>query len=124
MDNKGLDFNKTVIYKIICKDILITDCFVGRTINFKNRKQSHKIACINKPNLKIYKFINEHGGWTNWDMIEIETCKTKEEAIKKELEWFDKLKPTLNNNIPIKDKTMWQRYNKKKWQNMQEIIII
>jgi hypothetical protein len=116
MNKKPLDFSKTVIYKICCKDPLITDCYIGKTTNLQNRKQAHKAACIKQSDFKVYQYINANGGWSNWEMIEVEKCKctNKEEATKKEREWYDKLKPALNNNIPDQRKDMWQRNNKQK----------
>lgn len=116
MNKKPLDFSKTIIYKIYCKDPLITDCYIGRTTDFTRRKQSHKTFCLKQSEFKIYKFINDNGGWLNWDMVEVEKCECKnnEEAKQKEREWYDNLKPTLNNNIPNQNKNMWQRNNKEK----------
>ena len=42
-----------IIYKIVCNDLNITDCYVGSSINFKRRKGEHKSSC-NNPNSKIY----------------------------------------------------------------------
>jgi len=64
-----------VIYKIICNDENIKDCYVGSTSNFKVRKWDHKTTCnsnTNKmSNYKIYQTIRENGGWENWTMIPI-----------------------------------------------------
>ncbi len=38
MPKKIIDFSKTIIYKIVCNDLNITDVYVGRTTNFINRK--------------------------------------------------------------------------------------
>jgi hypothetical protein len=53
-------------------------------------------------NYKVYKFIREHGGWENWDMIMVEKypCNDKLELHKKEREVFETLKATLNSEIP------------------------
>ena len=42
MPQKEVDYSKTVIYKIVCNDPLITDCYVGRTTNFTKRKLQHE----------------------------------------------------------------------------------
>ena len=64
-----------VIYKIICNDENIKDCYVGSTSNFKVRKWDHKTTYnsnTNKmSNYKIYQTIRENGGWDNWTMIPI-----------------------------------------------------
>ena len=38
MPKENIDYSKTIIYKIVCKDINIKDCYVGSTTNFTNRK--------------------------------------------------------------------------------------
>ena len=62
-----IDYSKTVIYKIVCKDLNITDCYVGNTTRFTNRKSQHKYSNItpeNKSyNYNVYKFIRENVGW-------------------------------------------------------------
>ena len=56
-------------------------------------------------NLKVYQFIREHGGWANWEMIQIEEypCKSKQELLTREREIFDLIKPTLNMISPTVD---------------------
>lgn len=60
------DYSNTVFYKIYCKDTNIDDGYIGHTVNFVNRKYSHKNACnkTDDPNhhLKVYKIIREHDG--------------------------------------------------------------
>ena len=34
-----------VMYKIVCNDLNINDCYVGHTTNFNNRKSDHKYNC-------------------------------------------------------------------------------
>ena len=76
MPKKPIDYSNTIIYKICCNDITITDCYVGHTTNFSQRKSQHKSSCNNENseqyNSFVYKFIRENGGWDNWNMIEIE----------------------------------------------------
>ena len=65
-----------VIYKIICNDENIKDCYVGSTSNFKVRKCDHAKNCNgNIVNYKIYQIIRENGGWTNWSMLPIAEYK-------------------------------------------------
>jgi predicted GIY-YIG superfamily endonuclease len=45
------------MYKIVCKDLSITDVYVGSTTNFTNRKRDHKKAAITQT-IKILKKIN------------------------------------------------------------------
>ena len=40
MPQKPIDYSKTIIYRIVCKDINIKECYVGSTTDFKGRKYS------------------------------------------------------------------------------------
>jgi len=96
------DYSKTIIYKIVCNDLNVKNCYVGHTINMTKRKCVHKSICHNEKNkahnLKIYQIIRENGGWGNWSMILVETfpCKDKFEACKREREIFEELDAKLN----------------------------
>ena len=65
MPSKAIDYSKTVIYKIVCNDLNITDLYVGSTTQFTKRKNSHKTSSnISSKNpsynyklYSIYKFI-------------------------------------------------------------------
>lgn len=98
------DYSKTIIYKICCKDQIISDIYVGHTTNFTQRKNQHKTLCYNKNdknyNQNVYKFIKDNGGWDNWKMIQIkEYClKNKREAESTEQSWIEQLAPILNTN--------------------------
>jgi len=91
-------YENSIIYKLCCKDTDITDIYIGSTINFRNRKGTHKSSCLKNKSFKVYEFINENGKWENWDMILIEkvSCNDKLELRKKEREYIELLKPTLN----------------------------
>jgi len=114
------DYSKTVLYKIVCKDINITDCYVGHTTNFNNRKRSHKTRCNNfndkNYNSKQYHYIRENGGWDNWSLIKIEDypCNDKIEATKREGYWIKELKSSLNSNIAGRECKEWYEDNKDK----------
>ena len=47
MPKKDIDYSKTIIYKIVCNDLNITDVYVGHTTNFIKRKARHKYDCNN-----------------------------------------------------------------------------
>ncbi len=100
------DYSQTIIYKLCCKDPLITDIYIGHTKNFKQRKNTHKTSCCNvndkKYNQYVYKFIRENGGWENWNMIQIKehNCKNKREAESTEQYWIEQLGASLNTNKP------------------------
>jgi predicted GIY-YIG superfamily endonuclease len=58
MPRLAVDYSKTVIYKIVCNDLSITECYVGHTTDFVRRKQAHKHNCNNQKrkshHLKVY----------------------------------------------------------------------
>ena len=102
MPIKNIDYSKTIIYKIMCKDINIKDIYVGHTTNFTMRKTQHKSSCNNidnpKYNYKLYKCIRENGGWDNWQMVIVADvyCLSKIEARQNEDRFVMQLLPTLN----------------------------
>ena len=104
--NHVKDYNNTEMYYLCCKDIEISDIYVGHTTNFYKRMKNHKTVCDNikdkKYNLYLYKFIRENGGWDNWQMISIEKypCADEKEATLRERYWFEYLRPSLNKNRP------------------------
>jgi hypothetical protein len=105
------DFSKGLIYKIVCLDPEITDCYVGSSTNFKQRKAQHKNRC-NNPNNKaynynVYKFIREHGGWENFQMLQIEEypCNSSHELALQERFHLENLKASLNKYIPSRSKS-------------------
>lgn len=103
-----IDYSKTVIYKIFCKDLNITDIYIGSTTDFNKRKIKHKSDCYNendrKYNIKLYQFIRNNGGWDNFEMIIVEkySCNSKLEAEIKERYFIEELKATLNSYIPTR----------------------
>jgi hypothetical protein len=97
MPKTPIDFNKTIIYKLVCLDILetgTTETFVGYTTDFTTRKSKHKRNCNDENstsyNEKIYQTIREKGGWDNWTMVLVEKypCKNGKEARKKVKYWY------------------------------------
>jgi len=76
--------------------------YVGHTLDKERRLKEHIRATVND-NKKLYKTIRETGGWEHWEMIEISTynCKCKEDALKIEQEWCEKLRPNLNSISPF-----------------------
>ena len=98
-----LDHSKTIIYKIVCKDLIVKDCYVGHTTDMTKRKYAHKFSCNNEKhkdhNHKLYKIIRQTGGWDNWTMLLVEKfpCETKHEACRRERELYEQLGANLNN---------------------------
>jgi hypothetical protein len=107
MPRREIDYSKTVIYKIVCKDLNVKDIYVGHTTDFIRRKNEHKRTCNNETsksyNYKIYKSIRNNGGWDNFEMIEVEKfpCKDSNEAKTRERYYYELLQGNLNKNIPI-----------------------
>lgn len=103
MPKTAVDYSKTIIYKIVCKDTTVNDCYVGHTTHFVNRRNVHKTDYSRFPDRKLYHFMDTNGGWDNFDMIEIETldCKNNTEAKMRERYWCEHLNSTLNSYTPL-----------------------
>jgi hypothetical protein len=103
MPRNASNYSNTHIYKFVCKDSSIKNCYVGHTVNFSIRKNIHKTDYIRYPERLIYKCISENGGWDNWDMILIETinCKNNSEAKLREGYWIKELNADLNMNKSV-----------------------
>lgn len=115
MPKKEIDSSKSLLYKIVCKDLAINDLYVGNTTNFIKRKSRHK-RCANDTELKehnipLYQFINKNGGWENWEMIEIEKypCNDANEARARERYWKEQLHATLNVRVPSRTRKEWKQ---------------
>ena len=108
MPRKAIDYSRTIIYKIVSRDLNISKCYVGHTTDFPHRKRGHKTHCNNskdkKHNIYVYSYIRENGGWDNWDMIEIEKfpCLDVNEAHKRERYYIELLKAELNKQLPTR----------------------
>jgi hypothetical protein len=118
MPRLPIDYANTIIYKIVCNNLSVTDCYVGHTTDFVRRKQSHKRRCTNekdkKYNYKIYKMIRENQGWENFTMVEIEKfpCENVFEACKRERYYYELLNSTLNSRFPQRSIKEWSIANK------------
>jgi hypothetical protein len=118
MPRKEINYNNTVIYKIVCNDLTVTDLYVGHTTDFTKRKNQHKTACNNVNckgyNFKVYKMIRENGGWTNWTMIEIEKypCIDGNEAKARERYYLELLNAQLNSQVPGRSIKEYREANK------------
>ena len=118
MPRQPIDYSRTKFYKLGCKDVTITDIYVGHTTCWKDRKYNHHYHCCNettsKYNYKVYQFIRNNGGWDNWDMILIEECdcKNRLEAEQKERHFIETLNATLNQLIPSRTQKEYYEDNK------------
>ena len=126
MPRTNIDYSNTIIYKLCCKDLSITDIYIGHTTDFRKRKNQHKTDCNNqktkKYNLKVYQFIRDNGNWNNWDMIEIERFEAIDgnDAKKKERYWIEELKATLNSEIPLRTNKEYYEDNKEHYKLYRE----
>ena len=95
-----VDYSKTFIYKLCCRDPTITYIYVGHSTDFKSRNQKHKNSCnnINSKEYK-YRFIRENGSYDNWIMIKLYDfpCNSKREAEAEETKTMIELGATLNS---------------------------
>jgi hypothetical protein len=113
-----MDYKNGVIYKIVCKDTSITDCYVGSSCSPRSRKCQHKKCCTYEKhkayNLAVYRFIRDNGGWLNWSFIIIEKypCEDKTELIIRERYWFERLNASLNDRYPQRSKKEYREKNK------------
>ena len=127
------DYSKSIIYKLECKDPNVTEIYVGSTTDFYTRKRRHKSNCINKDgkvenNKPVYCFMRLHGGWDNWQMIQIEevNCRNKRHLNQIEAKYIKDLKAELNYEIPQdieegSDRKEWQKeYNSKNAEKISE----
>ena len=110
MPKHNIDYSNTHFYRIVCRDLTVTECYVGHTTDFRVRKNAHKSQCSNATgkwfNLPVYKFIRENGGWSNWDMvlIAVHTCENKLVATMKERHYIELFHASLNAVIPSRGK--------------------
>ena len=120
MPKLPMDYSKSIIYKIVCKNPEIKDCYVGSTTNYDKRKNCHKSNCNNTNrkgyNSNVYQFIRNNGNWENWDMVEIEkyNCNDKLELYKQERFWLEELNASLNSQIPNRSQKQYREDNKDK----------
>lgn len=121
-----MNYSNTIIYKIVCKDVDIKECYVGQTTNFSKRKASHKSNCINTKqehhNCYVYQFMREHGNWNNWDMVEVEKylATDKLDAHKRERYWIETLGAKLNKAIPTRTDKEYYEANKEQIKEYYE----
>ena len=113
-----INYENTYIYKIVCKDLNINKSYCGSTTNFIKRKSHHKFVCNNETHknhkLPLYSYINENGGWDNFEMILIEKfCFNNSlEARMKEREYYELLNSDLNVRRPYQNEIEKGEYYK------------
>lgn len=126
MPKTAVDYSKTVIYKIVCNDLAITDIYIGSTTDFTRRKNKHKTVCNGKykqSEFKVYKTIRDTGGWDNWTMVQIEEypCVNGNDARARERHWYEQLSATLNMQKPALTEEEIEKYHTISHQRQLEL---
>jgi hypothetical protein len=137
MPQNKIDYSKTIIYKLCCKDLDIKEIYVGHTTDMRKRKSQHKYDCNNEKhrnyNIYVYQFIRANGGFENFDMIEIERYNAIDgnDVRKRERYWVDELKAILNSQLPTRNRKEWEKDNfehhkeyKKQYREINKQIIV
>ena len=110
-----INYGNGKIYKLVrlTDDVVV---YVGSTTKhyLSSRLVEHKRMSKHKPNRKVYKSINDNGGWENHQIVLIElcNCNSKDELHKKEREFIVSLKPIGNMQIPTRTKKEYRIDNK------------
>lgn len=120
-------YNKSIIYKICCKNPEIKEIYIGSTANeLRKRKNQHKTDSNNinskSYNLYVYQFIRDNGGFDNWDIVEVERycANDKQELHKRERYYIEVLNSTLNSRKSYTTEEEKKEYNKDKCKEWRE----
>ena len=103
---KTSNYSNCVFYRLVCRDPTVTECYVGHTCNEVKRRSGHKTKCTNEKSKAytyfVYRFIRDHGGFENWQLIVHEklAVKDKVDARLRERFWCEFYKATLNKQVP------------------------
>jgi len=139
MPRLPIDYTKAVIYKLVCRDPLVTEKYVGSTTDLTKRRSDHKSHC-NNPNANnynyfVYQFIRSHGGFENWEVVSIENvvdCLNSDMLRARERYWFESLHAELNKCVPTRTTKQWYEDNRehhlnkmKEWRevNREHILV-
>ena len=101
-----VNYSKSIIYKLECKDPNVTEIYVGATTNFNKRRYCHKSRCTNEKSAYydfiVYRFIRFNGGWNNFNMLQIDevNARNKRHLNQIEAKYIRELKAELNCDIP------------------------
>ena len=127
MPKKNMDYSKTMIYKLCCKNPEINDVYIGHTTNYTKRKYQHKSNCNNPNtpmhNFRVYQFIRDNGNWDNWSMIVLEecNCSNKFEAESIERHWIENLNASLNCVIPTRTEKEYRECHKERYKECHKL---
>jgi len=125
MPNQNIDYSKSVIYQVCCKDDSVDKIWIGTSTGIKSRSRFYAFNCNNKMSKRyeqpLYKFIREHGGWIRWGLCVLEEypCDNKFELERRKNWWLEKKKDYVLNDPPfihnsyIEDNIIIKEHNKK-----------
>ena len=129
MPHNPIDYSKTIIYKLCCNDLNITDIYIGHTTELTRRRYYHKSIYNNPEHIKhndiLYEKIKENGGWDNWKVIMIEkySCENINECESRLRYLMEELKPTLNIKNKDADEKRKERMKKYYEEHKEEIAL-
>ena len=109
-----------VVYNISCLDESVKECYIGSTIDFKNRMWGHKHSCNNENshnyNQPLYQFIRENGGWGAWKMTIIDSLTTIDKNVieKCERKYVEEQEFRLNKELPSRTPKEYYEDNREK----------
>jgi hypothetical protein len=105
MPTSKIDYSKTLIIKIVSKDLKYKDFFLDYCQGLKNKiyllKKQSEDENHKKYNSVMNKFIREYGGWDNFDVIIVEEykeCKNPSDAKLRLRYWYDKIEKEYKKN--------------------------
>jgi len=105
------------IYKITCKDYNNQDFYIGSSTNWEVRKKFHKYHSKISFDRPLYRWINNNGGFENFNLEPIAWFKCGKEELREHEEMFFKtLNPTINVYHPKRDRKQYLLDNKDKLQ--------
>ena len=102
MPKYKINYSKSIIYKIHCIDPEVTDCYVGSTTNFNQKRYFHKHCYYNESSMQyhceLYDKIRETKGWENWQMsvVAIVNCANHNELMMEEQKYSTLCNATLS----------------------------
>jgi len=117
------------VYKLYNNDY--PEFYIGSTTDIVGRRRCHKYNCTNSNskhyNLKLYKYIRDHGGYSNWsyEILEhITTTINKYELQDLERKAIEDMKPSLNTQLPNRSKNEYmEKYRENYKQHINEKFI-
>lgn len=104
--SKPANYANCCFYRLVCRDVNVKECYNGHTVDAAVRLSHHKSSCNNKKstahNYLVYRFIREHGGFDNWQMLihEKSPMADFDAASMRERFWLEHYGATLNANTP------------------------